>query len=77
MGSAVLTSNPEQIMSKEYAAALEAHNAAYAKFDAIRSEYRARKVGDAEFLAARAEYVAATAIYDEAFAAEASLAESD
>lgn len=58
-------------MSKEYAAALEAHDAAFHKFDAVRKAYRAREVGDAEFLAAKAEYDAATAIYDAAFAKEA------
>lgn len=58
-------------MSTEYAAALAAHNAAFAKFDAVRDAYRARTVGDAEFLTARAEYDAATAVYDEAFAKEA------
>lgn len=58
-------------MSNEYAAALEAHNAAFRKFDAVRNAYRALQCGDAEFLAARAEYEAATALFDEAFAKEA------
>lgn len=58
-------------MSKEYAAALEAHNLAQRKFNAVRDLYRAFKVGDAEFLAARKEYDAATELFDEAFAKEA------
>jgi hypothetical protein len=58
-------------MSNEYAAALEAHNVAFAKFDAIRKAYRALEVGDAEFLAAKAEYEEATKVYDAAFAKEA------
>jgi hypothetical protein len=61
----------EQAMSNKYAEAIAAHNAAFAKFDAVRSDYRAMKVGDAEFLAAKKEYDAATAVYDEAFAKEA------
>jgi len=58
-------------MSNEYAAAIEAHNAAFAKFAAVRTAYRALKVGDAEFLAAKKEYDAATKAYDAAFAKEA------
>ena len=29
------------------------YNAAFAKFDAVRNQYRARQCGDAEFLAAK------------------------
>jgi hypothetical protein len=58
-------------MSNEYAEALTAHNAAFAKFDAVRTAYRALNVGDADFLAAKKEYDAATKVYDEAFAKEA------
>ena len=58
-------------MSNEYAAALAAHNAAFAKFDAVRTAYRAQKVGDAEFLTAKKEYDAATNAYDAAYAKEA------
>lgn len=54
-------------MSNEYAAALAAHNVAIAKFHAVRDAYRARTVGDAEFLAAKKEYEAATKVYDAAF----------
>ena len=58
-------------MTTEYAAALESHNVAFRAFDAVRNDYRARSVGDAEFLAARAKYEAATKIFDAAFEAEA------
>jgi hypothetical protein len=58
-------------MSNEYAAALAAHNAAFAKFNAVRNAYRALKVGDAEFLAAKKEYDEVTKVYDAAFAKEA------
>jgi hypothetical protein len=58
-------------MSNEYAAALEAHNVAFRKFDAVRTAYRACKVGDAEFLAAKKEYDAATEAFDAAYAKEA------
>jgi hypothetical protein len=58
-------------MTKEYAKALEDHSAAFRKFDAVRADYRARKVGDDEFLAAKKEYDAATAAYDAAYAKEA------
>ena len=54
--------------SKAYEAAIKAHNEATAKFHAVRDAYRARQVGDAEFLAARKEYRAATAQFDAAFA---------
>jgi len=57
-------------MSKQYEAALEASRAAYTKFDAVRRNYRAQKIGDAEFLAAKREYDAAFADFDAAYAAE-------
>jgi len=56
--------------SREYAAAYAAHAAAFDVFDAVRTNYRARLVGDAEFLAARAAYAASTALFDAAYAAE-------
>ena len=61
-------------MTIQYAAALEAHNVAFRAFDAVRTAYRTRQVGDAEFLAARAEYESASKIYDLAFEAEAAMA---
>jgi len=54
----------------EYEAALAAHHAAFDIFDAVRTAYRAMQIGDAEFLAARAVYAAATAEFDIAYAAE-------
>jgi hypothetical protein len=57
-------------MTNEYAVARDAHTVAMRKFHKIRDAYRARAVGDSEFLAARSEYEAATKIFDEAFAKE-------
>jgi len=56
-------------INADYQAALLAHDAAFAKYRVVRDAYRARTVGDAEFLAARAEYDAATEAFDVAFAA--------
>jgi hypothetical protein len=50
-----------------YEAAIEAHNAALTTFAAIRADYFAGKVSDADFLAARAVKVAADAAFDVAF----------
>lgn len=58
--------------SPEYQAALEKHNAEVAKFRQAQADYRAQKIGDAEFIAARREFEAATKEYDAAFAAEQS-----
>jgi hypothetical protein len=55
-------------MTNKYKAAYEAHNAAISKFNAVRDAYRARKVGDSAFLAAKAEYEAATKLFDAAYA---------
>ncbi len=43
------------------------YNAAFAKFDAVRNQYRARQCEDAEFLAAKKEFAAAQAALDEFF----------
>jgi hypothetical protein len=56
--------------SAEYLAALEAHNVACRSFSKIQKAYRAREIGDQEFIAGRKAYDAATAIYDAAFAKE-------
>jgi hypothetical protein len=58
-------------MTAEYDNALTAIREATIKFDAIRNDYRAMKIGDAEFLAAKAEYEAATPKFDEAYGEEA------
>ena len=58
-------------MTKEYAAALAEHNAAQATFNAVTKAYRARQIGDDEYLAARAAYGRATKKFDEAFDREA------
>lgn len=54
-------------MDKEYKAALDKANAASAAFRQIQQAYRSRKIGDAEFLAGRAEYDAACKEFDAAF----------
>ena len=58
-------------MTKAYEEALNAHSSAFHAFDAIRNEYRAGKISDAEFLAARKVYDEATKVYDAAFAVDA------
>ena len=58
-------------MSPEYEAALEIVNAATREFHKVRDAYRSRKIGDREFLAARAIYNAAEKVFDEAFDKEA------
>ena len=55
-------------MTNEYKAAYDAHNVAIHKFNAVRDAYRARMVGDAEFLAAKAEYAESTKLFDAAYA---------
>lgn len=55
-------------MTEEYKAAYDAHNEATTKFYAVRDAYRARLIGDAEFLAAKAEYAEATKLFDAAYA---------
>ena len=57
--------------SNEYRAAIESHNVALRAFQKVRDAYRAMKVGDAEFLAARAAKEVADAAFDVAFAAVA------
>lgn len=59
-------------LSPAYLAAIDAHNAAQAAFGEVRDLYRAGKVGDATFLAARAEMRKADEAFDVAFNAEAS-----
>lgn len=52
----------------EYEAALAKANEASRKFRQIQSDYRSRKIGDAEFLAGRAEHEAAKSEFDIAYA---------
>jgi hypothetical protein len=60
-------------MTNEYMAAIAENNVAIHKFWAAQSEYRSGKIGDEEFLAAKAEYNKAMAIFDVAFAKESNL----
>lgn len=53
--------------SAKYEAACEAHRTAALKFNKAQVAYRTRKIGDAEFLAARAEFMDATKAFDLAF----------
>lgn len=62
-------------MRPTYAAALATMKAAQKVFDEITAKYRAGKIGDAEFLAARKVFKAAEATYDEAFNADVALGE--
>lgn len=54
-----------------YETAISKHNDALKTFQAVRDAYRARIVGDAEFLVAKAAYNVATNKYDAAYAVEA------
>jgi hypothetical protein len=56
-------------MNADYKAALLAHSAAFATYRVVRDAYQARTVGDAEYLAARAKYDAATKAFDLAYEA--------
>jgi len=56
--------------SKAYEAAIAKHDRAIHAFHKVRDAYRARQIGDAEFLRARKAYDAATAEFDRAFAKE-------
>jgi hypothetical protein len=62
----------EEQTSKEYQAAYDVHTAAIRRFTAVRDAYRARKVGDSEYLAARREMAEADVVYDAAFLKEGS-----
>lgn len=57
-------------LSPAYRAACEAHDAALAVFIRAQAAYREQRTGDAEYLAARALFDAATLAYDAAFDAE-------
>lgn len=58
----------ENHMTNEYAAAIAAHDEAFAKFAAVRNLHRDGKISATAFVAARAEFAVATAAFDEAFA---------
>ena len=54
-------------MTKAYEDALAASAAAHAIFASITADYRAMKIGDAEYLAGRADHEAAKAAFDIAY----------
>lgn len=54
-------------MTTEYETAYTKHNEAIRVYEVVRNAYRARKIGDAEFIAARKVYDAATAEFDAAY----------
>lgn len=56
--------------SPEYLAALETAREASRVFAKAQADYRARRIGDREFLAARAVYDESDRAFDAAFAAE-------
>jgi len=56
--------------SEAYKDAAEAHHNALKAYDVARTAYHAKKIGDAEFLAARDAKVAADRAFDAAYAAE-------
>jgi hypothetical protein len=63
-------------MTNEYAIAINAHNTASKIFVCAQNAYRARTIGDAEFIAARKAFAAATEIFDAAFAKESAIEEA-
>jgi len=60
------------LLSNEYLAAIFFHNKACRAYQAALEDYRAMKTDDETFLAARADYVAATDAFDVAFNEEGS-----
>ena len=60
----------ESAMSEEYKRAYEKSGKAIRKFHDVQKAYRAREIGDEEFLAARRAYDAAMVEYDIAYAEE-------
>jgi hypothetical protein len=62
--------NKEMKMTKEYELALEASRKASREFAEAQTAYRARNIGDAEFLAAKAKHDAACKEFDAAYDAE-------
>ena len=63
-------------MTNEYASAYAAHIAATKTLTSVTLAYRARTIGDVEFIAACRAFDAATEIFDVAFAAESEIEES-
>ena len=61
---------PTPYGSPEYTAAIKANNAAIAAYNNAVTLYRSMKIGDAEFLQAKAAYKAAVDAFDVAFDAE-------
>ena len=64
------TERNEPVLSAEYQAALRDHTIAADDYRQALSDYRTRRIGDAEFLAAKAKYNEATAAFDAAYAKE-------
>lgn len=56
--------------SPEYDKALTRHSAAQREYKGAVEQYRAKQIGDKEYLAARAKYNEATKQYDEAYSRE-------
>ena len=54
-------------MSEEYKAAYEKSGVAIREFTKAQEAYRARQIGDAEFLTAKAAYLLEMVQYDEAY----------
>lgn len=62
--------DPDAEMSPEYKAAYDASNVAIKEFGEVTRKYRAREIGDKEFIAGKAKYNAAMKLYDAAYAKE-------
>ena len=63
-----IDSTMEVAMSKEYENAIAEAKAAQAEYEVARDAYRAREIGDDEYLVARQAWVAAGAKFDAAYA---------
>jgi hypothetical protein len=55
------------MFSQEYRAAIDRHNRAVRDYLEATSAYRAMRISDSEFLAARKEYEKETKLFDEAY----------
>ena len=64
-------------MTKEYQAAIEAHDAAIHVYHVARDQYRNMEIEDNEFLAAKAVFDAATEVFDEVFNAKADAVQNE
>lgn len=68
-----LREGERKMINREYESAIIASRASSAKYGEAQVAYRSRLIGDAEFLAARAEFISSQKEFDVAFAREEAL----